>query len=256
MTRMLSLARLLTMASMSQTSSHPLAALPDSPTTISSAPAVDFPAAAPDAEPKITLTYFDLGKNGARAFVARVCFRKLAAEANVSFEDVRLPFASWAPLKASGAAPLNQLPILQIGSRTLTQSVPISAYAARRADLYPTDQLAIFASEEVVAIVDEVWNKIAATSKDRPDSRVAYGEDVAPKYLALLCKRLGDDAFFGGGAIPMWADLWVFQYVSFLSSGFYEGVPTDFISRHAPLLVAHAERVRSSELYVKFGTPE
>jgi glutathione S-transferase len=243
------------MSAMSQTTSQPT----DSPTMMpesSAGPEFSDDSAEPE---KLKLTYFDLGIHGARAFVARVCLRKLAAESSVppvSFEDARLPFASWAPLKASGAAPLNQLPTLQIGDRTLTQSVPISAYAARRAGLYPTDPLAMFASEEVVAIVDEVWNKLSSTSKNRPESRVAYANDVAPKYLSLLCKRLGDDAFFGGAAAPLWADLWVMQYVAFLSSGFYDGVPTDFITRHAPLLVAHAERVRSSELYVKFGTPE
>jgi hypothetical protein len=214
------------------------------------------PAATVATAESVRLLYLELGAHGARAFVARVCFRKFAAESGSAFEDVRVPFSSWAALKSSGVAPLNQLPILFIGERTITQSVPISAFAARQAGLFPTDPLAALASEEVVAIVDELWNRISSTSKERPDSRVSYANDVAPRYLSLLSKRLGDDTFFGGADTPAWVDLWVFQYVSFFSSGFFDSVPTDFVARHAPLLVAHADRVKASELYLKYGSPE
>ena len=55
---------------------------------------------------------------------------------------------------------------------------------------------------------------------------------------------------------PGVADLWVYQYSTSLSSGSYDHVPTDFIALTGPELVAHAAAVKSSELYVKFGTPE
>jgi glutathione S-transferase len=107
----------------------------------------------------------------------------------------------------------------------------------------------------VVAITDELWNKIGSTSKDKPETREAYGNEVAPRYLQLLEKRLGDSQFFHGKA-PGWADLWVYQYISFFTSGFFDHVPKDFVIRAAPKLKDFFERVKSSDLYTKHGTPE
>lgn len=183
--------------------------------------------------------------------MTRVCLRAAGA----AFEDARLTFPEWATVKASGMAPLGQLPVLEVDGAAYTQSLPMSVYAAKLAGLYPTEPLAAFKADEVVAVVDEAWNKIAATSKDKPETRVAYGEEVAPKYLALLEKRLGGAQFFGGAA-PNYADLWVYVYVSFFASGFFDHVKTDFVERHAPAIAALVARVKESELYKKHGTPE
>ncbi len=171
------------------------------------------------------------------------------------FEDARLDFPAWGALKATGFGPLGQLPVLEIEGEQMCQSIPMSAYAARKAGLYPTEALEAFRQEEVVAITDELWNKIGTTSKDRPESRVAYGEETAPKYLALLAKRLGDKPFFAGAA-PGWADLWVYIYCTMFSSGFFDHVAKDFVARHAPALAALVERIKASELYQKHGNPE
>ena len=101
-----------------------------------------------------------------------------------------------------------------------------------------------------------MWNKIGATSKDKPETRVAFAEEHCPKYLAFLSKKLGDAPFFGGAASPQWADLWVYQFVAFFTSGFFDHVPADFVARHAPKLAELCARVKASELYAKHGTPE
>jgi len=68
-----------------------------------------------------------------------VCFRKaLGAE----FSDSRVAFTEWAALKATGYSPLGQLPVVEVDGAVYSQSVPISAYAARLAGLYPADPLA------------------------------------------------------------------------------------------------------------------
>ncbi len=170
-------------------------------------------------------------------------------------QDARLTFAEWAAVKASGVAPLGQLPILEVEGVVYTQSVAQSAYAAKLAGLYPTAPLAALQADEVVQIVDEVWNKLGGTPKDAA-ARVAYAEEVAPKFLALLAARLGAGPFFGGAAEPQWADLWLFAYMRIATAGFFDHVPKDFIARHAPALVAHADRVKASALYASFGTPE
>jgi len=183
--------------------------------------------------------------------VTRVCARA----SGIKFEDNRVTFAEWADLKKTGICPLGQLPVLEVDGAIMTQSIPMSRFVAQKAGLYPADALEAFKVEEVVAVVDEVWNKIGATSKDKPETRVAYGEEVAPKFLALLAKRLGDAPFFSGAA-PGWADLWVYIWVTFFSSGFFDHVPKDFVERHAPTIDALVKRVKASELYAKHGTPE
>ena len=148
--------------------------------------------------------------------------------------------------------------------------------------LYPATPIEQLAADEIVATVDEVWNAIAKTSKDAPETRVAYGNDVAPKYLAALAKKLGDRAFFGGDQ-PGYADLWVYAWINFFTSGFFgewrerrrsyprllaksamrcgpmlplaDHVPTDFVSRGSPAIQALYERIQASELIKTHDIP-
>ena len=172
--------------------------------------------------------------------------------AGVPFVDERVTFAELPALKASGTLPLGQLPVLSVGDATFCQSVPLSRYACRLAGLYPTDALAALAADEVVANIDEMWSKVPGKDEGL---RVAYANEVAPKYLAALAKRLGSATFFGG-ASPNWADLWMYQYVQFFTSGFFDFIPKDFVEKAAPALAKLAAAVKASDLYAKFGTPE
>ena len=80
-----------------------------------------------------TLTYFGLA---ARGFPIRVALRK----AGLLTEDKRLTFADWAVFEKS-SLPLGQLPALEVDGKTYCQSVPLSAYAAKLAGLYPATPL-------------------------------------------------------------------------------------------------------------------
>lgn len=114
-----------------------------------------------------------------------------ARAAGVPFTDTRLTFPEWGAIKEEGKTPLGQLPVLSIeGSGDFCQSIPISKYCAQIAGLYPTTPLEQLKADEVVAISDELWNKIGSTDKGAPETRVKYGEEVAPKYLTLLEQRL------------------------------------------------------------------
>ena len=145
--------------------------------------------------------------------------------------------------------------VFELSPKFCCASQFLYSYAAKLAGLYPTDPLQALKVDEVVAILDELWNKIGATHKDKPETREAYGLEVAPKYLTLLTTRLGAGPFFHGET-PGWADLWVYQYIAFFTSGFFDFVPKDFVAKASPTLAAFAERVKASELYVKYGTPE
>ena len=196
------------------------------------------------------LTYFNLNIGGARGFVARVCFRKVQGS---NFNDERIDFSAWPALKPS--TPLGQLPILELDGEVFTQSIPISKYAATLAGLYPTDPLLALRADAIVATVDDIWNKLGSTPKEEK-ARIAYAEEIAPKFLHFFAKNLGTDKFFCGQAEPTFADLWLYQYVKFAQSGFFDFVPKDFVLRHAPTIQAHHDAVAASQLYKDFGTPE
>ena len=169
------------------------------------------------------------------------------------FEDERIAFADMPALKASGRLPNGQLPILSVGGEVYSQSVALSRYAARLANLYPAEPLAALVQDEVVASLDEAWSKLPSNDAAL---RAAYGETVAPKFLVVVAARLGKDMFFGGGSSPQFADLWSYQYVTFMTSGIFDHLDRDFVAKCAPVLVEHAARVKATELYAKFGTPE
>ena len=202
------------------------------------------------------LNYFSIPASGARGFVTRIALRSAAADGKISsFEDNRITFPDWPAVKASGMAPLGQMPFLEVNGSVICESVPISSYSCKIAGLYPTDPFEALKQDEIVAIIDEAWNLVAKTSKDQPETRIAYANEVAPKFLKVVESRLGDSTFFNGSS-PGFADLWVYVYVSFLTCGFFDHIPIDFVERAAPKVAELATRVKGSELYTKFGTPE
>lgn len=171
--------------------------------------------------------------------------------------------------------------MLEVDGKKYCESIPISIFSAKLAGLYPTDPLEQLQVDEVIAIVDDLWNKIAKTDGKVPETRVAYANEIAPAMLVALASRLRDP-FFHGEVIfnfnffffllvfflystltsiyvskkPGVADLWVYQYCNFFTSGFFDHIPTNFVSAASPELAAHTAAVKSSDLYVKFGTPE
>jgi glutathione S-transferase len=203
------------------------------------------------ASTSVTLHYFPLG---ARGFATRVCARS----AGIPFEDKRYTFPEWGPVKAEGkVAPLGQLPVLVVDNVSYCQSIPMSVYVAKLGGLYPTDALEQLKVDEVMGITDEVWNKIGATKSDDPSTRVAYGYDVAPKYLQLLEARLtAAGGKFFHGETPGVADCWVYQWTNFFASGFFDHVPLDFVEKGSPAIAAFVARFKASELYVTHGNPE
>ena len=48
----------------------------------------------------------------------------------------------------------------------------------------------------------------------------------------------------------------VYQYCEFFTSGFFDHLPKNFVTKSAPLLSKLAKRVKESDLYLKYGTPE
>ena len=77
---------------------------------------------------------------------------------------------------------------------------------------------------------------------------------TATKFLAVIAKRLGDKPFLGGASVG-YADLWVYAYVAFFTTGFFDHLPLDFVSRNSPAVHALCERIKASELIKAHGEP-
>lgn len=174
---------------------------------------------------------------------------------HLNSRNILLNLAQWGPLKASGFGPLGQLPVLSLDGRDYCQSVPISKYAATLAGLYPTDPLGALNADEVVAIIDELWNKIATTDAKVPETREKYGSETTVKYFRALNDRVAGGNFFNGASTPQWADLWFFAYVQFFTSGFLDHLPKNFVEVGSPELWALYNRILESDLFKQFGSP-
>ena len=128
---------------------------------------------------KIKLTYFDF--SGGRAEPARLAFHL----GGIPFEDDRFAPADFPQVRK--ATPLNQVPVLQIGERVVTQSDAITRYAGKLAGLYPQDELQALLCDEVMGGLEDVIVKIAATLGMKGDelkaAREALARDALPRYL-------------------------------------------------------------------------
>ena len=91
-----------------------------------------------------SLFYFNDGKG--RAELTRLIF----IYGQVPFNDQRISFSEYLSMRDEGKLPFQQLPILMVGDRVISQSCAISRYAAKVAGLYPSDDFEAALSDTIV----------------------------------------------------------------------------------------------------------
>ena len=74
----------------------------------------------------------------------------------ISFEDKRISLQEYFQMRNSGQLPFEQMPILQIGETTISQSCAIARYAAKKAGLYPNDDIQAAQTDMIV----DAWRDI------------------------------------------------------------------------------------------------
>jgi glutathione S-transferase len=193
--------------------------------------------------PSEKLTYFNLGGKGQSIRLAYVY-------GGIDFEDERLEFSEWPERKAK--TPIGQLPILSVDGKEYVQSNALLRYVGGRAGLYPTpgtkDQLIV---EDALESIGEAF------AKPPLDERRSYVEGKMTKLLthieALVTENSGEDAAFVLGAEISVADLSIYCFVHFFSSGFLDNITADDFKAFAviqriiknvkshPKLMAHIE---------------
>uniref|UniRef100_A0A7S3VSV3 Glutathione S-transferase n=1 Tax=Dunaliella tertiolecta TaxID=3047 RepID=A0A7S3VSV3_DUNTE len=190
------------------------------------------------AKPALKLFYFDIP---GRAEATRLMLRL----GKYPFEDYLLKREEWAELKPK--MPFGQVPVLEVDGKMLSQSSAMERYVAKLTDQYPSDPWEAAKVDETAAFMGE-WLDIFIPSffiKDENEKIAArkqvVEEKLKPKIekLSALIEQAGPSNFLCGPKIT-YADVQVFVQLSFMVSGFFQGVPSDLYASYPAVRAFHA----------------
>ena len=201
---------------------------------------------------KLTLTYFPIH---GRAYVARVCF----GIAKVDWEDKKITGeelgATRGPTGRSNSVPLGQLPTLTLPSgAVITQSAAIARYAAKLANLYPTDP-------EQALLVDEIIDSVGDIGSGMPrptdaslvkTQREEYAAGKLNTYFSFFAEKLAanNGPFLAGSAYSV-ADIYMYQVVKFIRNGVYDHIPADYDSKW-PVFERFVQALESDAVFAPY----
>jgi glutathione S-transferase len=194
------------------------------------------------------LTYFDI--DGGRAEPIRIAFHK----AGIAFEDERLSFDDY--MKARDNTRFGALPELEIDGNRVSQSNAIGRFVARKAGLYPDDELQALYCDEVVGAVEDTLHAIGTTFGLEGEQLEAARQRLVDGKLTTYLRGIGEllvrgGDFFADNRLTI-ADLKVLVLTRWLCSGKLDHVPTDLVSRVAPQLTEHLQRVESDPVVAAY----
>ncbi|XP_067038264.1 hematopoietic prostaglandin D synthase-like isoform X2 [Acropora muricata] len=143
--------------------------------------------------PRYKLTYFDLR---GRAEPTRIAL----AYAGVDYDDVRVSFENrfegeWSEIKNSGKFPFGTVPILEVDGETLSQSMAILRFVARRHGLAPSEDIqqarAEMFAEEVYSLENAFIRALSSNDLSFADicvfaffnTYLGHGEPAVPAAL-------------------------------------------------------------------------
>lgn len=207
--------------------------------------------------PKIKLSYFPI-----EAAAEKV--RLTLVMTSVEFEDVRIPFTDWQAMKASGATPYGQLPIMELTyddghEQKCAQSGAMMRWIARKFDktgtLYPADADKMFVVEEALGLVDDLqkaWSPslylgLRHTAFGYPEEWTEKASTVErlrknflandlPKFMGFFSDKLEKSGAFLCGDKPTIADLTLLPQLRYFTQGSADYVPKDCLAPYTTVL--------------------
>jgi glutathione S-transferase len=189
---------------------------------------------------KIKLSYFDF--DGGRGEPARLAMRR----AGIAFEDHRIPLTEWPTAKAD--FPYQQIPVMEVDGKVLSQSNAINRLVGKMADLYPQDNWQAAVCDEVMETVEDAIQLVVSTFYMPEDEKQRVRMELAagplPMFLSGLNATLlaNGGEFFCDGRLTM-ADLKILMFTRTLTSGNLDYIPTSIVADHAADIVSHRERI-------------
>jgi len=198
---------------------------------------------------RFKLTYFDF--DGGRGEPIRIAFHA----AGIDFEDHRISFDEF--MKTRDDMRFTCAPQLEVDGVTVTQSNSMLRYVGKMAGLYPEDDLQALYCDEAMDAVEDLLHQIVQTFGLEGDELKAAREKLADGWLSVFVNGLADILERGGGEYfadnrLTVADLKVYVQIRSLRAGTLDHVPTDFVDKLAPSLVAHEERTGNNPIVTAY----
>ncbi|KAI8502411.1 hypothetical protein Bbelb_199990 [Branchiostoma belcheri] len=167
--------------------------------------------------PSYKLTYFN-GRGRAETI------RLLFAAGGIKYEDVRIEGEQWPALKPN--TPFGHLPVLEVDGVTLSESVTIARFVAKRAGLAGEGDVQQARADMVVDAVRDVFGKVAAAFFEKDDTKKdELIKELAEKTLPTLSnsaeKLANPSGYFIGDSLT-WPDI-EFYYVLDAAGGMCPG---------------------------------
>lgn len=189
---------------------------------------------------KIKLSYFDF--SGGRGEPARQALRL----AGIDFQDHRIPMAEWPTVKTE--FPYQQVPVIEIDGKVLSQSNTINRLVGKMANLYPQDNWQAALCDEVMDTTDDAMQLLVNTFFMQEDEKARVRAQLVAGQLPMFLSGLNatllanGGEFFADGRLTM-ADLKILAFTKALTNGNMDYVPTSIVSDHAPDLITHKTRI-------------
>mmetsp|Transcript_48001 Transcript_48001/g.79598 ORF Transcript_48001/g.79598 Transcript_48001/m.79598 type:complete len:253 (-) Transcript_48001:117-875(-) len=146
----------------------------------------------------------------------------------------------------------------------LSQSVPILRYIGSLSGLYGENALERLRIDEIMAIMADLYGSISANkdeAKKKEEREAAVAKDgKITTFLTRLQSRLEDNEKAGNkggfmvGAKLSIADINVYRGFTFLTSGYYEYIPKDLLTKNFPRLDQYAKAISEIDAIKKFNT--
>eukprot|EP00928_Gymnodinium_smaydae_P055239 TRINITY_DN38833_c0_g1_i1.p1 TRINITY_DN38833_c0_g1~~TRINITY_DN38833_c0_g1_i1.p1 ORF type:complete len:333 (+),score=64.88 TRINITY_DN38833_c0_g1_i1:1-999(+) len=200
---------------------------------------------------KLTLKYFPIAGRAEPIRLALVVGK-------VRYYDHRISGHEWEE-KHKKLAPFGQVPILQVGTRIISQTKAILRYVGKFSKyqgqpLYPTDPLVAAKVDELLDAFDDLWILLAPTYRitDQGQKEIARQRLFAPGCEgALMLDKLERPLQFSSNGFVVSeakgltiADLMYFGFLNTIRSGFIEGLGPDIFNGWEKLM-AHKEKIAS-----------
>ena len=138
--------------------------------------------------------------------------------------------------------PLGSVPVLTLPSgKTFCQSAAMARWAAKKAGLYPADDDAALAVDELIDSASEFSGGVpqlpdAAAKKA---AREAWVAEKLPRFASYFVRRLGAGPFFLGASLSL-ADLQVFASINGIKTGDWDYISPEVLNAYPTLLSFHA----------------
>eukprot|EP00092_Neocalanus_flemingeri_P055911 GFUD01066215.1.p1 GENE.GFUD01066215.1~~GFUD01066215.1.p1 ORF type:complete len:209 (+),score=73.67 GFUD01066215.1:42-668(+) len=158
----------------------------------------------------IKLTYFNLK---GRAELARL----ILAQAEVQYEDCRIERGDWAAMKKT--LPLGQLPVMEVEGTTISQSMSIARYLARRFGLAGKNDVEGAEADQTVDAINDLTNSVVPVLNEKDEKKKAEMKkkvqtETMPNWLRMMERLLTSKGgnHFAGNQLT-WADIAVYFFM-------------------------------------------